>query len=265
MPVGELVFANVADQRVWDAYEDASQPGVYLLGQPGRALPFTVYRAWKVPTGTVTEEVRFFSPSGRMVYRWGPRPRRMLGSMDLTIERDTIDDAFFDETGTYVASFVLDDQIIGEIEVPILVQAAPPKLPKEVEDGLKKSDVVWVGVEAGGERRAIPAWFAYRNGRIYVLSQKSRGPEEQTVPGIPGASDVIVVTRRKASQPEVRGRDTSLGEFHAAVRLLDGADWEEAAKLLADRRRSRAGPPADSITRWRDTCLIAELTPVVPV
>jgi hypothetical protein len=30
-----------------------------------------------------------------------------------------------------------------------------------------------------------------------------------------------------------------------------------------DRRRSRVGPPADSIARWRDTCLIAELTPVV--
>ena len=27
---------------------------VYLLGVPGRALPFTMYRAWKVPTGTPT-------------------------------------------------------------------------------------------------------------------------------------------------------------------------------------------------------------------
>src|SRR5213595_1702052 len=47
--VGELVAANVADQRVWDAYGESSAPGVYLLGNPGRALPFTLFRAWKVP------------------------------------------------------------------------------------------------------------------------------------------------------------------------------------------------------------------------
>ena len=258
MPVGELVFANVADQRVWDAYGESSQPGVYLLAQPGRALPFTIYRAWKVPTGTVTEEIRFFSPSGRLVYRWGPSARRMLGSMDLTVERDRIDDAIFDETGTYVASFVLDDEIAAEIEVPVVVQVAPTKLPRGIEDGLKKSDVIWVGLEATGGRRTIPAWFAYKNGRIYLVSQNEPGPEEQTVPGVPGATDLLVVTRRK-------GRDTALDEFHASVRLLEGQEWEEAARALADRRRSRVGPPEDSIARWRGACLIAELTPVVPV
>jgi hypothetical protein len=67
----------------------------------------------------------------------------------------------------------------------------------------------------------------------------------------------VVTTRRK-------GRDTSLGEFHAAVRLLEGAEWEEAAKALSDRRRSRIGAPGESITRWRGSCDIAELTPVIP-
>ena len=38
------------------------------------------------------------------------------------------------------------------------------------------------------------------------------------------------MTRRK-------GRDTSLQEFHAAPRVLEGPEWEEAAKLLVDRRR----------------------------
>jgi len=77
------------------------------------------------------------------------------------------------------------------------------------------------------------------------------------VPGIPGTSDLLVVTRRK-------GRDTSLAEFHAAARILEGPEWEEAAKALADRRRSRVGSPAERIAGWRGTCLIAELTPVVP-
>ncbi len=256
MTVGELVFANVVDDRVWDAQGERGPAGVYLLGSPGRALPFTIYRAWKVGTGLVTEEVQFYGPSGRLVHRWGPEVRRMLGSMDLTVETDRVRDAAFDETGPYLASFVLDGEIVGEIELPVYVQAAPAKLPKEVEDGFRKSDVIWVGVEVNGIRRAVPAWFAYKNGKVYLLSQREPGPEEQSIPGLPNASDLVVVTRRK-------GRDTSLDELHAAVRLLDGAEWEEAAKALVDRRRSRVGPPADSLTRWRGTCDIAELTPLV--
>jgi hypothetical protein len=183
--------------------------------------------------------------------------RRMLGSMDLTEETDTITDARFDETGTYVVSFVIDDEIVGEIEAPVQIQAAAQKLPKDVEDGLRKSDVIWVGVEANGRRKLIPSWFVYRNGKIYVLSKREPGPEDQTVPGIPGASELIVITRRK-------GRETALDEFHAASRVLRGPEWEEAAKLLVDKRKSRAGPPPEWLARWRGSCDIAELTPVLP-
>lgn len=257
MTVGELVSANVVDLRVWEASGPLGAPGVYLLGAPGTALPFVAYRTWKVGTGMVSEEIHFYGPSGRLVHRWGPKVRRMLGTMDLTEETDTIDDARFDETGTYVVSFVIDDEIVGEIEAPILIQAAAQKLPKHVEDGLRKSDVVWVGVEANGRRKLIPSWFVYRNGRIYVLSKRDPGPEDQTVPGIPGASELIVITRRK-------GRETALDEFRAASRVLEGPEWEEAAKLLVDKRKSRAGPPSEWIARWRGSCDIAELTPVIP-
>ncbi len=270
MTVGELVFANVVDQRVWDAQAERGQSGIYLAGAPGRALPFTMYRAWKIGTGMVTEEVRFIGPSGRTVHQWGPVVRRMVGSMDLTIETDRVEDAHFEQTGVHLASFIVDDEIVGEIEVPVYVQAAPTKLSKEVEDGFRRSDVIFVGVEAPGgrrgksRRRMIPAWFTYKNGKIYVLSKKEPGPDEQSIPGIPGASELVVVTRRKESSPEVRGRDTSLGEFPASVRLLEGPEWEDAAKALADRRRSRNGPPQDAIARWRGACDIVELTPVVP-
>ena len=253
--IGELVAAAVVDKRVWDAYGNASSDGVYLVGQPGPALPFVVFRAWKVPTGFVNEEFRLIGPSGRTIYRWGPEPRRMVGAMDLTTELDTIESAVFDETGTYIASFILNGEIVGEIDVPVYVQAAPEKLSKDTEDGLKKSDVIWIGTEApSGRRTTAPAWFAYKNGKIYVLSQKEPGPAEQTVPGVPDAHQLLVITRRKL-------RDTSLEEFFAAQRTLEGAEWEDAAKLLADKRKSRGGPPADSINRWRTTCHIVELTP----
>jgi hypothetical protein len=272
MPVGELVFANVVDQRLYVAQGREGQPGIYVLTLPGRALPFTIYRAWKSPTGLVAEEVRLTGPSGRVGYRWGPTPRRMIGSMDLTIEADTIDDAVLGEAGAYRASFILDGQIIGEIEVPVYLQEAPTSLPKHVEDGLKRSDVIWVGVPNGarpmrgllkkrpgrpGPLTMVPAWFAYKGGRIYLLSQREHGPEEQTIPGLTDAPEITVVTRRK-------GRDTSLDEFPAIVRVLtDGPDYEQALAALADRRRSRVGPPGDSIERWRTTADVAELTPIV--
>jgi hypothetical protein len=256
MTVGELVAAAVVDQRVWDSYGETAPDGIYLVGQPGPALPFVIFRAWKVPTGFVHEEVRFYGPSGRMVFRWGPEIRRMVGGMDLTTELDTVSTGVFDESGAYLASFILDEEVVGELELPVYVQAAATSLPKATEEGLKKSDVIWVGAERGGKRRTVPAWFAYRNGKIYLLSQREPGAEEQSIPGVPDAQELVVVTRRKL-------RDTSLEEFKAAQRRLEGAEWEEAAKLLVDRRRSRPGPPGDAIARWRGSTDIVELTPNV--
>jgi hypothetical protein len=256
MTIGELISAAVVDERVWEAYHETAPDGIYLVGQPGPALSFVLFRAWKVPTGYVSEEIRLVGPSGRTLYRWGPQVRRMRGAMDLTAELDRVDDAVLEETGTYVASFILDDVILGEIEFPVYVQAAAQKLPKETEEGLRKSDVIWVGTRVNGRKRLAPVWFAYKDGKILVLSAREQGPEEQSIPGVPEANELLVVTRRK-------GRDTSLQEFTAAQRLLDGAEWEAAAKTLVDRRRSRVGPPDESIGRWRGKCDIVELTPNV--
>lgn len=259
MAIGELVFANVLDKRMYDAQGEQGPPGLYVLSLPGRALPFVAYRAWKVPQGYVREEFRLIAPSGTVAYRWGPQPRWMRGSMDLTPEVDLVEDAFLREVGIYLVSFIVQNQVLGEIEVPVHLQAAPQQLPKDIEDGLKRSDVIWVGVEENGNPITIPAWFAYRQGKIYVLSQLEPGPEEQTIPGLPGAPELLVITRRKY-------RDTALNRFHATVRVLPaGPEFERAAALLADRRRSRVGPPTRSIERWRKTCIIAELTPVVAV
>jgi hypothetical protein len=257
MSGGELIAAAVVDQRVWDAYAENASDGIYLVGQPGPALPFVLYRAWKVPTGYVSEEMRLVGPTGRTLYRWGPAVRRMKGSMDLTIEVDLVTDAVLDESGTYLASFIVDGEILGELEFPVYVQAPAQRLPKETEDGLRKSDVIWVGTRANGHERMAPVWFAYKDGKIYLLSRKESGAEEQTVPGVPDAAELWVVTRRK-------GRDTSLQEFAAAQRVLEGPEWDTAAKLLVDRRRSRVGSPSERITAWRNDAFIVELTPNVP-
>src|SRR5439155_9232313 len=139
------------------------------------------------------EEVRLYGPSGRMVWRWGPEYRRMSGMFDLTTELDVVTDALFDETGTYVASFIIDEQIVGEIELPVYVQAAPTKLPKDIEDALRKSDVISEGADVGGRRITIPAWFVDEAGRIPLLWQRQPGPQEQTIPGAREAKEFCVV------------------------------------------------------------------------
>jgi hypothetical protein len=258
VPAGELIFANVLDVRQRAAEGDAANGLVYLLSVPARALPFAVLRDWKAPTGYITEEVQLVAPSGRVIHTIGPDPRYLLGTMDLTRIENVVEDAMFEELGMYVASFLLDGEVLGQTEFQVVLQAAPEKLPREIEDGLRKSDVIWVGVEYQGKDVTIPSWFVYRNGKIFVLSSRDPSLQEQSIPGLPDARDLIVVTRRKY-------RDTSLDRFRAVCRILEGPEWDQAAALLADRRRSRVGPPQDSIKRWKGTCLIAELTPLISV
>ena len=256
MPAGELIFANVLDVRQRAAEGDLADGLVYTVAPGARVFPFAVIRDWKTPTGTIAEEVQLIAPSGDVAHRVGPKPTWMYGSMDLTRVQDIVEDASFEELGVYVASFLLAGEVLGQTEFQVVLQAAPEKLPKDIEDGLRKSDVIWVGVEYQGRDVTIPAWFVYRNGKIYVLSSLQPSLQEQTVPGLPDAKEAVIITRRKY-------RETSLDRFKAAVRILDGPEWGQAAALLADRRRSRVGTPADRVKAWQGSCAIAELTPLV--
>jgi hypothetical protein len=254
----ELVFANVLDARLWESQGQGGQPLVHSISLPGRALAFVVARYWKAPQGFVSEHFELIAPSGKTAYASERRPRRMIGQMDLTQIVDVVEDAVFEELGVYAASFLLEGEVQGQVEFQLLLQAAPQALPKDVEDGLKKSDVIWVGIEANGRDRAVPVWFAYRQGRIYLVHCSDAGSGEQQVPGLPDAPELVVVTRRK-------GRETRADRFYAAVRLIepDNPEFDGLAGLLADRRRDRHGPPEEAVKRWRSSCLIAELTPEV--
>ena len=258
MSRAELVFANVLDARLWESQGQGGQPLVYSISLPGRALPFVVARYWKAPQGFVSEHFELIAPSGKTAYASERRATRMIGQMDLTQLVDVVEDAVFEELGVYAASFLIDGDVEGQVEFQLLLQAAPQALPKEVEDALKKSDVIWVGVENDGRDRAVPVWFAYRQGRIYLLHSSQGDAGEQQIPGLPDAPELVVVTRRK-------GRDTRADRFHAAVRLIepDSPEFDGLAAVLADRRRDRHGPPQDAIRKWKQACVIAELTPAI--
>jgi hypothetical protein len=257
VPRAELVFASVVDRRVWESQGEGSPPVLYTFSLPGRALPFVVARYWKAPAGYATEWFELIAPSGKVAYRSERRARRFPGQMDLTQIEDLVDDATFEEIGVYVASFLIEGEVQGQIDCQLMFQA-PTALPPEIEDAVKKSDVLWVGEERNGRDRAVPVWFAYNQGRIYLIHSDQRDSGEQQIPGLPDAVELVVVTRYKY-------RDTRAGRFHAAVRLIEPAspEFDGLAGILADRRRDRHGPPQDAIRKWKQSCVIAELTPAV--
>jgi hypothetical protein len=259
VPKAELVFANVLDNRLFESAGEGGQPLLYTISVPGRALPFTVVRYWKAPQGYVNEWFEMIAPSGKTAYSSPPTVRYMPGQMDLAVVSDAVTDAILGEIGVYAVSFLIDGEVQGQVECQLLLTAGPQKLPKDVEDALRKSDVIWVGVEMNGRDQAVPVWFAYQQGRIYLLHTSEGAAGEQQIPGLPDAPELVVVTRRK-------GRDTRQGRFHAAVRLIepDSPEFDGFAATLADRRRDRHGPPGDAIRRWKSSCVIAELTPTIP-
>lgn len=260
MQPAELVHAALIDARVRVPGEDQGPSGVYCAGLPGRALPFHLVRHWKAPQGLVAEEVRFVDPSGDTVHRYGPIARRMVGMMDLTRLDDVIDDAKFQMGGIHLASFHVDGTLISQVEFEVFLQAPQEKLPADLEKGIKGTDVAWIGVIHEGRDVAAPSWFVYQRGRFYVLADPDRRAGEQFVPGIPDSNEVVVITRRE------KGKDTRLHRFMAAVRVIppDSPEFDQLAPVLADRRRSRHGSPAESISKWKQGgCVIAELTPAV--
>jgi hypothetical protein len=257
VPRAELVFANVVDVRLWESEGQGATPLVYTISLPGRALPFVVARYWKAPQGVAHESFELIAPSGKTAYRSERRARRFPGQMDLTQLADVVEDASFEEMGIYAASFLIENEVEAQAEFQLMLQA-PSALPAELEDAVKKSDVVWVGEERNGRDRAVPVWFAYHQGRVYVLHSDDPASGEQQIPGLPEAFELVVVTRRK-------GRDTRADRFPAAVRLIepDSPEFDGLAAILADRRRDRHGPPGDAIKNWKSSCVIAELTPAV--
>jgi len=257
VPKAELVFANVVDGRLWETQGEGSTPLVYTISLPGRALPFVVARHWKAPAGYVAEHFELIAPSGKTAYRSERRVRRMPGQMDLTEVIDVVEDAVFQELGIYAASFLIDGELQGQIEFQLLL-SAPPAVPADVENAIKQVDVLWVGVEGNGRDRAVPVWFVYNQGRIYLLHSEDPESGEQQIPGLPDAVELVVVTRHKY-------RETRAGRFHAAVRLIepDSPEFDGLAGMLADRRRDRHGPPQDAIRAWKSSCVIAELTPSI--
>lgn len=169
-------------------------------------------------------------------------------------------DQFFNYTSFYCLRAVdLDWSSFGHVAEPSVgwnegeVAAASTPFDAAIEEGLKKSDILWLSPDTDPDK-SIPCWFLYRKDkRLFVLS----APPEQVIPDAARVRTAHVVTRRK-------GRDALLTGFEAHVRVLTPANREEfdeiAEQLVAKRQSVRN--PEEMIAGWKAEGVILELMPL---
>ena len=122
-----------------------------------------------------------------------------------------------------------------------------------IQESLKKSTIMWLRWNANGSQRTMPVWYLYdaKVGKVYVLS----GERQQKIEGAETLREADVILRWK-------GKNSSVAELPAQIRVIKGddPDWTELADRIAEKRLNIPGLPEDTARRWRDECVILELT-----
>lgn len=186
------------------------------------------------------------------------------GDVELTYYRDyeTVADAvegFFSLSGWYVltATDKTWDDVVAQIQDGIgwsvgretlAVTTTHPGL----QESLKKSTIVWLRWDDDGIERTMPVWYLWdqKAQKMYVIS----GERNQMLPGAERMRRCELIFRQK-------GKNVRVGEVAADVRVLPPGDqWNEVAEKIAEKRLNIPGLPEDTARRWRDECVILELT-----
>jgi hypothetical protein len=167
--------------------------------------------------------------------------------------------AFFDKAAWYtliptdkswddVTYTVADELDWAEAQTAVEAGSVGPG----VQESLKKSTIIWLRWREDGRDVTMPVWFVYDNktSKIYVLS----GERQQTIPGAEKLREVDVIFRWK-------GKNARIGDVPARVRVIPpGPEWDEIAEKVAEKRLNIPGLPEDTARRWRDECVLLELS-----
>jgi hypothetical protein len=204
----------------------------------------------------------YLSPSFRnWVFCFHERPD---GEIQLAYHRDyeTTQEAlegFFNLSSWYVltATDKTWADVVYEVRSPLVWSdqaraLAGSSISAAVQESLKKSTIVWLRWQADGNEHTMPVWYVYdqKAGKIYVLS----GERQQTLPGAAGMRECDVIFRQK-------GKNVRVAEIPAGVRVLElGSEWDQIAEKIAEKRLNIPGLPEATARRWRDECVILELT-----
>jgi hypothetical protein len=204
----------------------------------------------------------YLSPSSQnWVFCFHERPD---GEIQLAYHRDYETtqealDGFFNLSGWYVltATDKTWADVVYEVRPPLrwtehTRTLAGSSVSAAVQESLKKSTIVWLRWQADDGEHTMPVWYLYdqKAGKIYVIS----GERQQTLPGAERIRECDLIFRQKM-------KNVRVAEVPASVRVLaHGEEWDQAAEKIAEKRLNIPGLPEETARRWRDECVILELT-----
>lgn len=122
-----------------------------------------------------------------------------------------------------------------------------------IQESLKKSTIFWLKWRGAAGEQTMPVWYVFdqKANRIFVLS----GERQQAIPGAEQIRECEIILRWKM-------KNASVAEIPASARVIRGSDpeWDEIADKVAEKRLNIPGLPEDTAKRWKDECVILELT-----
>lgn len=258
-----VLKATLSDGRFWsEAYISATQPSWVLAFR--RDIP-AARGSWKPRPDDEVAPPQALEVDEKRKKAW--LDSGVVAQEDLIRMEDYDDpleaiDGFFNFTTLYMLKAVGADwsQLGYEIDASMGwagAEASIATLPIDsaIDEGLKKSDIIWLTPDNDPRARPVPCWYVYtKDQRLFVLS----GERQQVIPRAGEVREVKVVTRWK-------GRDARMAEFSAAVRPITARDpeFEEIAHLLLAKRQGVVGTTDENLDRWKRDCVILELTPRV--
>lgn len=252
---------SIFDFRICDRVLAETEPDagdVVFLGARGSiAYPFVIVRRLAGPGGVYIDACDLVDADGRSLGVWEKTFELDGDSKPATLVSE-LRDVSFPSPGTYTLQYSIFDDVVANFPFTVAQRESPSAgiVPGPLDAALSKSTIAWVAVaQAGGAVVEKPVWYGYEDGRVYVLVG---GDGEQQVPGIFDAPTVRLMARSKVKQSLV-------AEAGCLVeRLPKDARWEAIARdlLLGRRLNLRDGDAA--VNRWKQTCEIACLTPVLP-
>ncbi len=240
------------------SYEESgmSDPQVTVMGElPGVTRPFEIARVYKGSQGRYEEAVAIADPDGTIIWESRARVIELRGEMFEDLFRTRVTDRI--EIGSsreHTLVVYIDGALAAR--VPLFVHA-PDSLSsagvflEAADAALKKSAVCWVTIpQAGGGSVTRPAWYVQQGKSLFML----KGGSEQELPGLEDASRVTLTIKSK----DVKA---SIGTTEADVRIV--TDEDEFARVAALGLGKRLNLPdgEQAFQRWKDTCVLAELTP----
>lgn len=259
MPTARVPYAIALDREIYEASKvDPSllDPVVRVEGAlPGVARPITVLRDYQGPQGIYLEHFVLRDRRGHERARSTVRRIELEGEMFKDRFVSTVRDVVIEDPDEHVLSFYINDREVGTI--PVFVESglggdARLAAQETFTKAVKKGSIIWLTVtQPDGSRHEQPVWFVFSDGKVYVVS----GPAEQNVPHLRDASEVEITARSK----DVRSR---VSHVPAAVRVIapDDPEFDRIAEMALPNRLNVADPD-DAVRRWKDTCVLVELTP----